>query len=270
MGVCFLYGNSGNRRYWVSEVYGGQNPPNTGVKDHDIFLRTNVAIRDGEITTNVVALPTWDAADGVFYITLGIRAFDDTKKSAYFVVDTQKHHHVSGFPVNAYIHENGKWRRCEGYIFHINKWVQFSSAWNGELFDNGNQYNAVTGGWALSKFSLKDGAFDTGLTSETSGNDVMACTVNKIDVGQFSTLHIQCYSNFSNSGGPGNSRFGICSTNGPSYDNFAAYKDISTGSNNISYYSIDISSVTGTYYVKFYASVAYKMGRLKIEKMWLT
>lgn len=176
-------------------------------------------------------------------------------------------------PNDCYMRHGGKWFRETAYVYRNNAWIQFSTwaqSWDGTLFYNGNQYTDITGGWTLNKFSLKDGAFDTGLTSETSGNDVMACTVNKIDVGQFSTLHIQCYSNFRNSGGPGNSRFGICSTNGPSYDNFAAYKDISTGSNNISYYSIDISSVTGTYYVKFYASVAYMMGRLKIEKMWLT
>ena len=270
MGACFLYGNGGSNRYRVSEVYGGQNPPNTGVKDNDIFLRTNVAIISGEITTNVGGLPTWDSADGVFLVTLGAGAFDDTKAGMYIVWDTQKFHNVSGFPGNAYIHENGKWRRCEGYVFHSNKWVQFSSAWDGTLFYNGNQYEFVTGGWTLSKFSLKDGAFDTGLTSETSGNDVMACTVNKLDVGQSNTLHIQCYSNFKNSGGRGNARFGICNTNGLSYDNFAAYRDIDTGSNTLTEYSIDISSVSGTYYVKFYASVAYQLGWLKIAKMWLT
>ena len=270
MGACFLYGNGGSNRYRVSEVYGGQNPPNTGVKDYDIFLRTNVAIISGEITTNVGGLPTWDSADGVFLVTLGAGAFDDTKAGMYIVWDTQKFHNVSGFPGNAYIHENGKWRRCEGYVFHSNKWVQFSSAWDGTLFYNGNQYEFVTGGWTLSKFSLKDGAFDTGLTSETSGNDVMACTVNKLDVGQSNTLHIQCYSNFKNSGGRGNARFGICNTNGLSYDNFAAYRDIDTGSNTLTEYSIDISSVSGTYYVKFYASVAYQLGWLKIAKMWLT
>ena len=264
------FGSGRSNNYWISNVYGGANPPTEGVKPYDIFLRTNVALRWGQLTANVQSTPLWTDSDGAFIISLIGGIFGDNS-AAYFANNAQhKNFSISGFPGQAYIHEYGGWRRCDGYIFYTGAWLQFSSAWSGELFDNGNQYNAVTGGWTLSKFSLKDGAFDTGLTSETSGDDVMACTVNKIDVGQFRTLHIQCYSNFRNSGGPGNSRFGICSTNGPSYDNFAAYKDISTGSNNISYYSIDISSVTGTYYVKFYASVAYKMGWLKIEKMWLT
>lgn len=147
MGACFLYGNSGSKRYRVCEVYGGQNPPNTGVKDNDIFLRTNVAIISGEITTNVGGLPTWDSADGVFLVTLGAGAFDDTKAGMYIVWDTQKFHNVSGFPGNAYIHENGKWRNCEGYVFHSNTWVQFSSL-RINLTYFADQCIGVTGGWS--------------------------------------------------------------------------------------------------------------------------
>lgn len=265
MGQCFLYGNSGGgtRSYKVTGSVSAPENPFYG----DIWVQTSVAITQIDITSEQQVIPVWDGRDGMIQIVTGTQCIDDL----YVDSDHRREYNLYLYPRACVQRFNGAWHWVTAYIYTFkNRWIQFSSVWNGELFDNGNQYEGITGGWTLSKFSLKDGAFDTGLTSETSGNDVMACTVNKIDVGQFSTLHIQCYSNFRNSGGPGNSRFGICSTNGPSYDNFAAYKDISTGSNNISYYSIDISSVTGTYYVKFYASVEYMMGWLKIEKMWLT
>ena len=188
MGVCFLYGNSGSRRYRVSEVYGGQNPPNTGVKDNDIFLRTNIAITSGEITTNVVSPPTWNSADGVFYVSMGPGTFDDTKSSAYFVFDTQKNHNVSGFPGNAYIHENGKWRRCEGYVFHSNKWVKFSSAWNGELFDNGNQYTDITGGWVGNGISST--TVGTNLSLIVANSSPYLTTQNAIDLSGYTKLHM--------------------------------------------------------------------------------
>lgn len=162
---------------------------------------------------------------------------------------------------------NGNWVEVDAYVCHSNTWVQF---WNGTLFNYGDQYTNVTGGWTLSKFSLKDGAFDTGLTSTTSGNDVMACSGKKIDVSTHKTLHISCYSNFENSGGRGTARFGLCSTNGLSNGDFAAYRDIDTGSSTITEYSVDVSSITGFYYVKFYANVSFMQGWLKITKMWLT
>ena len=259
--------NGGGRDRFRPKVYGGTTAP-ANPKNGDFWIYTSGTITGVEWNSWTHRFPDFTMTDGFAYIVSGGYNGD-------IVVDLSAVRNGLYYfcPNVCYMQHGGKWYRETAYVYQNNEWRQFSTwaqSWDGTLFDNGDQYTYITGGWTLSKFSLKDGAFDTGLTSETSGNDVMACTVNKIDVGQFSTLHIQCYSNFRNSGGPGNSRFGICSTNGPSYDNFAAYKDISTGSNNISYYSIDISSVTGTYYVKFYASVAYQMGWLKIEKMWLT
>lgn len=259
--------NGGGRDRFRPTVYGGTTAP-AKPKNGDFWIYTNTKIARVEWNCWVHSFPGWQQSDGDVQIASG--GYDSSTVVDLTNIRNGLHYFC---PNDCYQFEGGKWYRKDAYVYRNNAWLKFSTwaqSWDGTLFYNGDQYTYVTGGWTLSKFSLKDGAFDTGLTSETSGNDVMACTVNKIDVGQFSTLHIQCYSNFRNSGGPGNSRFGICSTNGPSYDNFAAYKDISTGSNNISYYSIDISSVTGTYYVKFYASVAYKMGWLKIEKMWLT
>ena len=260
--------NGGGKDRLRPTIYGGTTRP-SNPKNGDFYLYTGTAISGTELNGFMSGFPTWTMPEGFVYIGSG-GTYSDSSLVNLINVRNGIHNFC---PCCCYQVEGGKWYRKDAKFYRNGAWMQFSTwaqSWDGTLFYNGNQYAYITGGWTLSKFSLKDGAFDTGLTSETSGNNVMACTVNKIDVGQFSTLHIRCYSNFRNSGGPGNSRFGICSTNGPSYDNFAAYKDISTGSNNISYYSIDISSVTGTYYVKFYASVAYMLGWLKIEKMWLT
>ena len=256
MGVCFLYGNSGSRRYWVSEVYGGQNPPNTGVKDNDIFLRTNVAIISGEITTNVVALPTWDAADGVFYITLGTGQFNDTKSSAYFVLDTQKHHHLSGFPGNAYIHENGKWRRCEGYVFHSNKWVQFSSAWDGTLFYNGNQYANVTGGWVGNGISST--TVGTNLSLIVANTSPYLTTKNAIDLSGYSKLHMIADGNAGQY-----SYFGI-SSNVPSNagPNYIASATFSGGEN-----VLDVSAINSGH-ISIGATASWGV-TINISKVWL-
>lgn len=254
MGACFLYGNSGSRRYRVCEVYGGQNPPNTGVKDNDIFLRTNVAIISGEITTNVGGLPTWDSADGVFLVTLGAGAFDDTKAGMYIVWDTQKFHNVSGFPGNAYIHENGKWRRCEGYVFHSNKWVQFSSAWDGTLFYNGNQYADVTGGWTGAD------SYSPNLTATLMSGTITVSTASAVDLSGFSTLKFMGSGNGANSGGTYSAKCKIVNESGVEV---ASLDFQSSGT-----YAVSVAALSGKHYVRFVAAGS-RGNNLDISKVWL-
>ena len=254
MGACFLYGNSGSKRYRVCEVYGGQNPPNTGVKDYDIFLRTNVAIISGEITTNVGGLPTWDSADGVFLITLGAGAFDDTKAGMYIVWDTQKFHNVSGFPGNAYIHENGKWRRCEGYVFHSNKWVQFSSAWDGTLFYNGNQYADVTGGWTGAD------SYSPNLRATLYSGTITISTASAVDLGGFSTLKFTGSGNGANSGGAYSAKCKIVNESG------AEVASLDFQNNNT--YAVSVAALSGKHYVRFIAQGS-RGNNLDISKVWL-
>lgn len=254
MGACFLYGNSGSKRYRVCEVYGGQNPPNTGVKDNDIFLRTNVAIISGEITTNVGGLPTWDSADGVFLVTLGAGAFDDTRAGMYIVWDTQKFHNVSGFPGNAYIHENGKWRRCEGYVFHSNKWVQFSSAWDGTLFYNGNQYADVTGGWTGAD------SYSPNLTATLMSGTITVSTASAVDLSGFSTLKFMGSGNGANSGGTYSAKCKIANESGVEV---ASLDFQSSGT-----YAVSVAALSGKHYVRFVAAGS-RGNNLDISKVWL-
>ena len=254
MGACFLYGFGGSRRYRVCEVYGGQNPPNTGVKDNDIFLRTNVAIISGEITTNVGGLPTWDSADGVFLVTLGAGAFDDTKAGMYIVWDTQKFHNVSGFPGNAYIHENGKWRRCEGYVFHSNKWVQFSSAWDGTLFYNGNQYADVTGGWTGAD------SYSPNLTATLMSGTITISTASAVDLSGFSTLKFMGSGNGANSGGTYSAKCKIVNESGVEV---ASVDFQSSGT-----YAVSVAALSGKHYVRFVAQGS-RGNNLDISKVWL-
>ena len=254
MGACFLYGNGGSNRYRVSEVYGGQNPPNTGVKDYDIFLRTNVAITSGEISTNIGGLPTWDTEDGAFYVTLVAGAFNDTRSSAYFVLDTQKNHNISGFPGSAYVRENGKWRRCEGYVFHSNKWVQFSSAWDGTLFYNGNQYADVTGGWTGAD------SYSPNLTATLMSGTITVSTASAVDLSGFSTLKFMGSGNGANSGGTYSAKCKIVNESGVEV---ASLDFQSSGT-----YAVSVAALSGKHYVRFVAAGS-RGNNLDISKVWL-
>ena len=267
MGQCFLYGNGGGGPLGYSVVCQAAEPAK---KEGRIWVKSSVAMTHLEWDTGI-----WDKApvgwvdieatlggDGPSSSNNTIQVFNNVMRAG--ITESMKCTPSRCRQVQG---STGNWVNVDAYVCHSDTWVQF---WNGTLFNYGDQYTNVTGGWTLSKFSLKDGAFDTGLTSTTSGNDVMACSGKKIDVSTCKTLHISCYSNYSNSGGRGTARFGLCSTNGLSNGDFAAYRDIDTGSSTITEYSVDVSSITGSYYVKFYANVNFMQGWLKITKMWLT
>lgn len=150
MGQCFLYGSGSGRskNYWISNVYGGANPPTAGVKVYDIFLRTNVALLRGELTANVQSTPLWTDSDGAFIISLVGGVFPNTSRSAYFASNAQhKNFSISGYPGQAYIYENGGWRNCEGYIWNGSAWIQFSSL-RINLTYFADQCTGVTGGWS--------------------------------------------------------------------------------------------------------------------------
>ena len=247
----------GNNRYRVSEVYGGQNPPNTGVKDSDIFLRTNVAIAGGEITTNVVSIPTWVGWEGLYYVTLGAGTFSDNGSGTYFVIDTQKSHNVSGFPGNAYIYENGKWRRCEGYVFHSNKWIQFSSAWNGELFDNGNQYAGVTGGWVGN--GLSSTTVGTNLSLIVANSSPYLTTQNAIDLSGYTKLHMIADRNAGQYSYFGISR-NVPSNAKPDYISSGVF----SGGENV----LDISAINSGH-ISIGATASWSV-TVNISKVWLT
>lgn len=266
MGQCFLYGNGGGGLRL--RTFGGTSAP-SNPRDNDIWIKTDIAIAAWELSDKT--FPSWEMPSGFVYIKGDFAGSYDYRETTGLALDVPGNHDgiIYAGLTNCVQYDGSAWASKDAYVYH-DGWHQFSYTWNGELFDNGNQYTTITGGWTLSKFSVTDGAFDTGLTSQTSGNDVMACSVNKVDVTRFSTLHISCYSNYSNSGGRGTARFGLCSTNGLSNGDFAAYRDIDTGSSTITEYSVDVSSITGSYYVKFYANVNFMQGWLKITKMWLT
>lgn len=266
MGQCFLYKNGrSNSQLYYDAVCQMAEPAK---KEGRIWVKSSVPMTYFEFT------PTWgEAGNGVISIQGEVGGANPLPTNNVIEVFNTKvagignRMKITPYRCQQVQGSTGNWVDVDAYVCHSNTWVHF---WNGTLFNYGDQYTTITGGWTLSKFSDKDGAFDTGHTSQTSGNDVMACTGKKINVGPYKTLHITCYSNYGNSGGPGSSRFGICNTNGLSYDNFVAYKDISTGSSNLTDYSIDISSISGSYYVKFYANVNWMQGTLKIAKIWFT
>lgn len=77
----------------------------------------------------------------------------------------------SGAITQASAYTDGAWVTTDAYMYLAGNWVQITAAWNGELFDNGNQYEDVTGGWSVDNSYYGGGSIGTAIVGGSGGNN---------------------------------------------------------------------------------------------------
>lgn len=77
----------------------------------------------------------------------------------------------AGAITQASAYTDGAWVTTDAYMYLAGNWVQITAAWNGELFDNGNQYEDVTGGWSVDNSYYGSGSISTTIVGGSSGNN---------------------------------------------------------------------------------------------------
>jgi hypothetical protein len=117
---------------------------------------------------------------------------------------------IQVYPISAKQYVSSTWVDVTAKSRQGGEWVDW---WNGELFDNGNQFEAVTGGWedktgvyvsATTKVKATIG--NTLRVEGTGSNNCSTITTkNKIDLSDFSAIKFNCvnYKVLSGSGGIG-------------------------------------------------------------------
>ena len=265
MGTAFLYGIGG----------GGGSNLNFSVKTY-ATEETLLADAPKENTIGVVtdtAVPKWGfyaaapgaPAEGEIFFTVATESagsFNALKKNALTVYPTLCQQYISA-----------TWARKTAYIYKDGVWVQFSSDWDGTLYDSGDEYEYITGGWASQKFytnvsgtgTMSKDATCITLTAQNKSS-ISAYTVNKIDLTDYSTLYVRIIS--LNKTGSWRFQARIIDGLSPSdYDSYIGYVDIGSGAGT---YSIDVSGITGEHYISVDEwcsdSFSYVM---KFDKVWL-
>ena len=121
-------------------VFGGTTAP-SNPKDNDIWVKTSIAIPKYSVYINKATNNFWTGAvNGGIYIKF--EASGSGATTGANIITYRSNSNLQEFNVNflgCMQIMNGVWANVEAYVYH-NGWHQFSSAWNGELFDNGNQY----------------------------------------------------------------------------------------------------------------------------------
>jgi hypothetical protein len=129
-------------------------------------------------------------------------AFSATKKNPIMV-----------YPLSAKQYIGGAWVNVTAQSWQGGKWVDW---WNGELYDAGNEFTAITGGWLpTSEFYSSGNTPRPDLVAKEaecihlktgSKTSVVAVTSNKVDLSNFTTL---CFDVESGDGSSGSDRYGI-------------------------------------------------------------
>jgi hypothetical protein len=159
------------------------------------------------------------------------------------------------YPVSAKQYISGAWVDKTAKSYQNGKWVN----WYTLLFDNGDQFTSLTGGWAIrSSSGLTCTVGDTLLftVTGTAARAGSIYTKNTINVSNFSTLEVDVKIS---SAASANNGFCVGLATGAGIkntDELSRYvtktSSKTVGDQTI---SLDISGMTGSYYVVFFADV---------------
>lgn len=247
MGQCFLYGSGGGARSY--KVTGSVSAPENPFHG-DIWVQTSVAITQIDITSEQQVIPVWDGRDGMVQIVTGTQWSDDL----YVDSDHRREYNLYLYPRACVQRFDGAWHRMTAYIYTFkNRWIQFSSAWDGTLFYNGNQYADVTGGWVGAD------SYSPNLTATLMSGTITISTANAVDLGGFSTLKFMGSGNGANSGGTYSAKCKIVNESGVEV---ASVDFQSNGT-----YAVSVAALSGKHYVRFVAAGS-RGNNLNISKVW--
>ena len=250
MGQCFLFGYGGKDRLKL-RIFGQTTPP-PNPKNNDIWVNTSLPIGGWEFSE--VSNPTWGTSiSGFVYFTSTYSGAGNAVTSTGLNFLKEWTHAIYTKLLSCLQYDGSSWTRKDAYIYH-DKWIQFSSVWDGTLFYNGNQYADVTGGWAGAD------SYSPNLTATLMSGTITISTVNAVDLSGFSTLKFMGSGNGANSGGTYSAKCKIVNESGVEV---ASLDFQSSGT-----YAVSVAALSGKHYVRFIAQGS-RGNNLNISKVWL-
>lgn len=247
----------GGRDRFRSKIYGGTATPSKP-KEGDFWIYTGTAISGTELNGFMSGFPTWTMPEGFVYIGSG-GAYNESSWINLINIRNGVHNFC---PCCCYQVEGGKWYRKDAKVYRNGAWLQFSTwaaSWNGELFQSGNQYTDHTGGWAYTFSDTGSVDFSSNIWWSVTNITAFVYTAWTIDVTKYSRLRFTGSLWGSWSFGLGNKQSGL---------NAGNWIARIQGDGTVNDGSVDISGVSGSFYIVLYASSEGGSGG-NISKVWL-
>ena len=232
------------------KVLGDTSAP-SNPKENTIWVNTNAKITSWVFSSTAPQTPN----DGMVWISVG--TFSPVEFNAL------KKNRIQVYPLKAKQYVSGAWVDKTAKSYQNGAWADW---WSGELFINGNQYEAFTGGWVRADFN--NGGDDKTNTGTLTVEDTIYLstsvgtycksvrTSNKIDLTNWKTLkYIVTQYN------KGEAAILVATQEGK-----VTNVSVATGSFVVGENSLDIKELTGEYYIGVYVRNA---GTVTIEKIYL-
>lgn len=229
MGQCFLYGTGGGGS-GVRVVIKAEAPANP--RENTVWVKSDTA---GRKYVFAEAEPE-SAEEGMLWLSVTGKGIISTAR----------------------VYSGGKWVLVDAYMFIGGQWVSIASSWNGVLFENGNQYEDITGGWYV--YGKNSTSVTPNLSAATGTGNATIRTNNKIDVTNYKTL----YWTGSGGGSSAGQEWGAtCYIQNDDGTNVAKlmFKKSNT-------YQIDVTAITGEYYIIFDVG-GTDWQQVNLSKVWL-
>ena len=259
-GTGNIGGGSGGLNF---KVVGNPQPANP--KENTIWLNTDVKITGCYFQ----AEQPDEMADGEVWISTGTGshvAFNALKKDTIMV-----------YPLKAKQYVSGAWVDVTAKIYQGGEWADW---WNGELYDSGDEFEGVTGGWITQALPMHSGGYSAklsvtkGSTSMTITNNSAGCggivrTNNAVDITNHNTLKFSGSVETSTSGHDWWFEFVVWSKIGSYFtQNVVAYKCLENSDGESGTFAIDVSALKGSHYIGF-AMYDNADQKVVVNKMWL-
>lgn len=241
-------------------VVGGTSQPSSPAAN-TIWVNTDTSITSWCFDTQAPANPT----HGDVWVKIG------TVSETPFNALVQNKLQV--YPASAYQYINNAWAEKEAKTYQDGTWVDWIPA--GALYWNGNKRTEITGGWTfglgrgtgtnypLGKYV--DGEDGVTMYLEGKANSIQMSTTNKIELGPYKTIFAEAVDNTL----PDGNFFLKYGSAHPLSDGIARVSFI-TNTGDAKRASIDISGVTGSYYIAIEAFTGGTAdGSAKVVKVWL-
>lgn len=238
------------------KVVGGTSQP-ASPKDNTIWVNTDVPI-----TSYVFSVTEPTGIPGLVWITTGATGsveFNAIKKN-----------YIQIYPISAKQYISGAWVAKTAKIYQRGAWVDL---WNGELYNAGDEFTNITGGWtnsgctyasgstSLSVIAPKKNSTYIEFTSSESSKVCGATTDKPIDLTNYSAVHFEIETL-----GTGTTKRCLISKSKKLNETVANVSLRATVTTQI--YTIDVSNITGMHYIGALAGNSTSCA-FRLKKAWL-
>lgn len=248
-GVSVNFNSGGAGASLAFKIAGGTTQP-VSPSENTIWVNTDEIITGWAFSATEPA----DPVEGMVWFGV------DTSSSVEF--NALKKNGIQIYLIGAKQYVSGAWANVEAHVYQGSSWVQFSMEWNGILYDAGDEYTSITGGWDKYQTTGTLTKEATYLSFNGGSSSGVVGTQNAIDITNASSLK--------------GIVTGPASANSPSLYSLGVYSD-KAYANRVSYVGVvgktqeevtlDVSDLSGKYYIGI--SNGASNNPTKLYKAWI-